>query len=190
VSDDVARTLGGLDLEQAHDADHENVHEGFLGVRSLPPEKGWGWPTPRKRRGPDENPAPLRTFYSHGPTLARDTGALPPETHPGTEDPPMQAILDLLKDNEPLTRKLKAATSVDDAAQILAKAAAESGQQLGVAGIRKFLAERPKVNPEALSEEELMAVSGGQAPRDPYDTKLVACSQICCYTCRTSQVSW
>ena len=96
----------------------------------------------------------------------------------------MNAILELLHNNEPLAVQLRAATSKDNATSIIIEAAKQRGQSFDVSDVSEFFAQRPKTNPEALSEEELEAVSGG----------LMRCSVVlsdfCCYTCRTSQVSW
>jgi hypothetical protein len=96
----------------------------------------------------------------------------------------VKAILELLHNNEPLTAQLQKATSIDNAASIVVEAAKQRGQKFDVSEVTGFFAQRPKTNPEALSEEELEAVSGGRMRCS------VVLSDICCYTCRTSEVSW
>ena len=96
----------------------------------------------------------------------------------------MKAILDLLHNNEPLAVQLRAATSTENATSIIIDAAKQRGQSFDKTEVAEFFAHRPKTNPEALSEEELETVSGGQMACS------VVLSDICCYTCRTSQVSW
>ena len=96
----------------------------------------------------------------------------------------MNTILELLHHNEPLTTQLKGATSRESAVSMIVDAAGQRGQALTRAEVETFFEQRPKTNPEALSEEELEAVSGGLMRCS------VVLSDICCYTCRTSQVSW
>ncbi len=93
----------------------------------------------------------------------------------------MKAILDLLQNNAPLTAKLKTADSVESAAKMLAAASKERGQSVNVIELSAWLAQRPKSNPEGLSDDELQSVSGGALPKT---------SDICCFTCRTSKVLW
>lgn len=96
----------------------------------------------------------------------------------------MNGILELLHNNEPLAVQLRAATSRENATSIIIDAARQRGQSFDTTDVAEFFAHRPKSNPEALSEEELETVSGGQMRCS------VVLSDICCYTCRTSQVSW
>ncbi|MEQ1855393.1 MAG: hypothetical protein ABL963_02930 [Longimicrobiales bacterium] len=97
----------------------------------------------------------------------------------------MKDILNLLRDNQALTQRLQTATSIDDAAEILSVASREKGKGASVSDIKAFLANRPKA--DALSEEDLMAVAGG-LPTTTLETKLSACSKVCCKTCRTSVI--
>lgn len=104
----------------------------------------------------------------------------------------MQAVLDLLRNNEPLTQQLRTATSVEDAAVLLADASEQRGERVSVSEITEWLARRPKVDAQALSDEELQTVSGGMMPGDgiktTLETKLTECSHICCTTCRTTSI--
>lgn len=99
----------------------------------------------------------------------------------------MQSILDLLRNDPALIEKLKSATSVDDAAKLLVDAAKQRGQNLKLSEVAHFLTHRPKSDPQALSDDELQAVSGG-AIKTTLETKLTDCSKVCCYTCRTSSI--
>ena len=96
----------------------------------------------------------------------------------------MDPILELLRDNEPLTAQLKGATSKESAVNMIVDAAGKRGKKLTSREVETFFAQKPKGNPEALSDQELEAVSGGMMRCS------VALSDVCCYTCRTSEVSW
>ena len=96
----------------------------------------------------------------------------------------MNTILEVLRDNEPLTTQLRSATSKESAYGMIVDAAGKRGKKVGTKEVEEYFANRPKAKPEELSDEELEAVSGG----------MMVCSikqsEICCYTCRTSQIIW
>jgi hypothetical protein len=98
----------------------------------------------------------------------------------------VKPILDVVKDNAQVVDKLKAATSVEDAARILVDACKQAGQHISPSEVATWLTQRSKASSDALSDEDLQAVSGGI--KTTWETKLTDCSKICCSTCRTTSV--
>ncbi len=100
----------------------------------------------------------------------------------------MEGIKNLLKDSQ-LSSKLRTAKSLDEAAQIIVSAGKAKGLNLNLKEVSSWLGKAPRKDPKTLSDEELLAVSGG-AIKTTLETKLIDCSKICCFTCRTSEIIW
>ena len=123
----------------------------------------------------------------------------------------MNDVMRLLKDRK-VSAKLRGATRQHEAAQIIVEAGKAKGLKLTIAGVTGFLKTAPRKAPgrrpncndlsrvteflqtvssrtdaDALTRVDLTALA---TIKTTLETKLISCSKICCFTCRTSVIIW
>lgn len=98
----------------------------------------------------------------------------------------MKEVRRLLK-NPDVAAKLRSAKSPEAAAKLIVKAGKDTGVALDASEVAAWFKAAPRKDLKRVTHPELMEM---MAIKTTWETKLTACSQICCYTCRTSQIMW
>lgn len=98
----------------------------------------------------------------------------------------MKEVKRLLKDPE-VAARLRGAKSADAAAKLIVKAGKAAGETLDAAEVAAWLKDAPRKDLARVTHPELVEMG---AIKTTWETKLTACSNVCCHTCRTSQIIW